>query len=425
MACLCDFCSAPDAGWRHPARSFIGYVARGVVGESVGDWAACQECHQLIVSGDRARLTERSVVTFIARHPELGVVKTELATEMGTLHAQLLRESYRSSIGDRMRSVGGAAAATNVEGRPKMRLEGRMRLGYYPLDQREAQRMRRFLQFPNEPASALDPCAGTGAALVAITENSCSRRYGIELDSHRALEARTILDEVIQGNAFDAKAPVESFSLLYLNPPYDFEVGEGKNQRMEKLFLEEFFRWLKPGGVLAMVIPFDRIYECRNILSPHFKDKAIYRLTEPEAERYKQAVVFGVRRSATEKNRLSDQAVNQANWKLQELTRRYDEIPPLPDEADRAYAVPQSGPVRMEYRGLPLDLVEDLLEKSPAWLQAQRVTHAQRKQFFGRPLTPLHAGHVGLCAVSGLLNGVFGSWSRAPRRPLGGYQGRR
>jgi len=135
-----------------------------------------------------------------------------------------------------------------------------MRLGYYPLHHREAQRMRRFLQFPNEPASALDPCAGTGAALAAITENSGSRRYGIELDAHRALEARTTLDEVIQGNAFDAKAPVESFSLLYLNPPYDFEVGEGKNQRMEKLFLEEFFRWLKPGGVLAMVIPFDRIY---------------------------------------------------------------------------------------------------------------------------------------------------------------------
>src|SRR5882672_8506872 len=235
-----------------------------------------------------------------------------------------------------------------------MRLEGRMRLGYYPLHQREAQRIRRFLQFPHELVSALDPCAGTGAALVAITENSCSKRYGIELDSHRALEARTALDEVIPGNAFDAKAPVESFSLLYLNPPYDFEVGEGKNQRMEKLFLDEFFRWLKPGGVLAMVIPFDRIYECRNVLSPHFRDKAIYRLTELEAERYKQALVFGVRRSTAEKNRLSDQAVNQANWKLQELTRKYAEIPPLPNEADRVYAVPQSGPTRMEYRGLPL-----------------------------------------------------------------------
>ena len=87
MPCLCDFCSAPDAGWRHPARSFLGYVAQGVVGESVGDWAACQECHKLIVSDDRVRLTATSVATFIARHPELGVVKTELATEMGKLHA--------------------------------------------------------------------------------------------------------------------------------------------------------------------------------------------------------------------------------------------------------------------------------------------------------------------------------------------------
>ena len=67
---------------------FHGYVAGGVVGESVGDWAACQECHQLIVSGDRVRLTERSVLTFIAMHPELEAIKTELATEMGILHAQ-------------------------------------------------------------------------------------------------------------------------------------------------------------------------------------------------------------------------------------------------------------------------------------------------------------------------------------------------
>lgn len=290
-----------------------------------------------------------------------------------------------------------------------MRLEGRMKLGYYPLDPAEAARIRQFLAFPAEQTSAVDPCAGTGAALLSLTAQSAARRYGIELDSHRASEARCALDEVIQGNAFDVKAPVESCTLLYLNPPYDFEVGEGRNERMEKLFVDEFFRWLKPGGVLALVIPFDRIYNCRHVLSPHFKDKAIYRLTEPDAVHYKQAVVFGVRRSAAERNRLGDHAVNQANWKLQELTRRYEEIPALPDEPDRVYAVPSSGPFRMDYRGLPLDLVEDLLVKSPAWLQAQRVTHAQRKQFFGRPLTPLHAGHVGLCAVSGLLNGVFGS----------------
>jgi hypothetical protein len=288
------------------------------------------------------------------------------------------------------------------------RLEARMRLGYYPLDEREARRIARFIHCP-APASVLDPCAGTGAALKSIVPGANIRRYGIELDTYRTAEAKQALDEVIQGDAFNAKAPVESFSLLYLNPPYDFEIGEGRNQRMEKLFLDEFFRWLKPGGILVMVVPFDRLHsECRTVLSTHFKDKAIYRLTEPAAQQCKQAVQFGTRRSHPERAKLNDHSVNQANWKLHELTRRYDDIPPLPNEPDRAYTLPPSGPVRVEYRGLPLDQIEDLLEKSPAWLQAQRVTHAQRKQFLGRPLTPLHAGHVGLCAVSGLLNGVFG-----------------
>lgn len=87
MACLCDFCSAPDARWRHPARSFIGYVVPGLIGESVGDWAACHDCHQLIISNNRTGLTERSVTTFIALHPELGGVRNELAAEMEKLHA--------------------------------------------------------------------------------------------------------------------------------------------------------------------------------------------------------------------------------------------------------------------------------------------------------------------------------------------------
>jgi hypothetical protein len=62
----------------------------------------------------------------------------------------------------------------------------------------------------------------------------------------------------------------------------------------------------------------------------------------------------------------------------------------------------------MEHRGLPLDLIEDLLPTSAAWRQAQRITHAPKTEFVGRPLTPLHKGHVGLLCTAGLLNGVFG-----------------
>jgi tRNA1(Val) A37 N6-methylase TrmN6 len=289
-----------------------------------------------------------------------------------------------------------------------MRTQAKLKLGYYPLVLAEAKRIRNYLQFPNEPVSILDPCAGTGAALCALSEGAPVRRYGIELDAYRAEEARKVFDDVIQGSAFDSHTPVESFSLLYLNPPYDFEIGEGKNQRMERLFLEHVGRWARPGGVLVMVTPHDRVYDCRAVLSLQFKEKAIYRLTEHEATAYKQVVVFGIRRTRQERERMNDHAVNQANWKLNERTRRYDDIPPLTDVPDRCYPIPASPAATLEYRGLPVDQLEDLLANSPAWRQARRVTHAPRPEFAGRPLTSLHQGHVALLCTSGMMNGCFG-----------------
>jgi len=289
-----------------------------------------------------------------------------------------------------------------------MRPEARMKLGYYPLPVKEAQRIAGCLQISSAATSVLDPCAGTGAALAMITPGEGVRRYAIELDAHRAAEAKGIADEVIQGSAFDCHAPVETFSLLYLNPPYDFEVGEGRNRRMETVFLEHFFRWLKPGGVLVMVIPFNRVYDCWRVLTPHFRDKAIYRLAASESVLYKQIVLFGIRRTRQERERLTDHSMQQANNKLSDLTRHYEEIPVLGDLPDRTFVVPPSPPARLEYRGLPLDQIEDLLAMSAASLQARRVIDARKVEFTGRPLTPLHKGHVGLLCISGLLNGLFG-----------------
>ena len=289
-----------------------------------------------------------------------------------------------------------------------MRTQARLKLGYYPLPEAEARRIRALLHFPTETVSVLDPCAGTGTALTLLSEGALAKRCGIEMDAYRSDEAAKSLDQVIQGSVFDVHAPVESFSLVYVNPPYDFEIGEGKNQRMEKLFVEHVGRWVRPGGLLVLVIPFDRVYDCRGILTPQFRDKAVYRLTEPESVAYKQVVLLGVRRTRQERERLNDQAVQQGNWKLKDLTRRYEEIPALPDTVDRVYSVPPSPPAQLEYRGIPLDMIEDLVEVSPAWRQAQRITHAPKTEFSGRPLTPLHKGHVGLLCTSGLLNGVFG-----------------
>lgn len=289
-----------------------------------------------------------------------------------------------------------------------MRLPGRERLGFYPLPLREAELIRRFLVFPDKPCSALDPCVGDGVAFAEIASDKKVLRYGVELDAGRAEQARASGIDVIRGNCFDVQCPVESFSLIYLNPPYDFEISEEKSQRMEKLFLEHVYRWLKPGGILVLVLPARRIADCTVLLSRHYRDIRVYWLTEPECVRYGQVAVFGVRRTRQERDRLQDAEIIQAQLWLGSLERDVQKLSPLPLEPGHPYAAPPGGPVRLVHRGLPLDQIEDLLPKSSAYRHASAVLFAQQADMTGRPLTPLHGGHVGLLCAAGMLNGIFG-----------------
>jgi len=126
---------------------------------------------------------------------------------------------------------------------------------------------------------------------------------------------------------------------------------------MERLFLEYTYRWLKPTGVLVLVIPGSRINECADVLAVHYRDKAIYRLSEPEAVWYNQIVLFGVRRTRREREQLKDWEVQRAKTKLMGLARNHDQLPVLPDEGDRQFAVPSRGRAQLVHRGLPLDAV--------------------------------------------------------------------
>ena len=288
-----------------------------------------------------------------------------------------------------------------------MRFHGKARLGFYPLPWSEAQRIRRFLLFP-DASSALDPCVGDGVAFEAITSGAEVLRYGIELDAYRAEQARQRIPNIIQGNTLEVQCTVECFGLLYLNPPYDWALGPADSRRTEQAFLSHTYRWLKPGGVLVFVIPGDRLAECSQILSMHFRDVRVYRLEAPECVCYKQVAVIGARRSRREKERLSDSDITRARLYYASLARNPSQIPVLPAEPDIQYTVPVSGPAQLVYRGLPLDEVEDLLPQSAAYRQAGRILFAEPVSATGRPLTPLHAGHVGLLACSGLLNGIFG-----------------
>ncbi len=285
-----------------------------------------------------------------------------------------------------------------------MRPQGQTKLGFFPLPVAEARRLKNWLSFP-ERFSALDPCVGDGLAFTHLLDGVSAHRYGIEIDASRAEQARAFGVETVQANAMDVRCPPEAVSLLYLNPPYDWESGESNNQRLELVFLEHSYRWLKTGGVLLFVIPQPRLAKCARLLSEHFTDLRVFRLTEPACLQYKQIVVLATRRKRHA--RVTDAALLDGVRYLEALTMK-PELEPLGDAAEVRYEVPASEPAVLTNMGIPLDEVEDLLLESGAYRQAGRVLLPKVNDVKGRPLTPLHGGHVGLLCTAGMLNGVFG-----------------
>ena len=284
-----------------------------------------------------------------------------------------------------------------------MRSAARLKMGYYPLPESEGKRLRTLLSFPGL-ASVVDPCVGQGTALQLVTSEAPVRRYGVALDAERARIAISKSIETTQGNTFDAIAKPESFSLLYLNPPYDSEIGTIANRRMEAVFLEHTYRWLRMDGVLILVIQFERLHDCTSILSSHFAKLKVFRMTNPDSVQYRQIAVFGVRRevrgSAVENNKRQIHSIG--------LYGSFLELAELQPGVCAPYSVPPSAKATLSYRGLPYDILEGLLPLSGAWRQAVPLLMPHNDVPTGRPITPLHGGHVGLLCTAGLLNGVFG-----------------
>jgi hypothetical protein len=142
--------------------------------------------------------------------------------------------------------------------------------------------------------------------------------------------------------------PVESFGLVFLNPPYDWTTGETRSERTERVFLAHTYRWLKAAGVLVLVVPAVHVRECGEILASQFKDTRIFRLTNPESVRYRQVVVLATRRSRREREQLRDYDIVVRRAQFGNIGRNYERLAPLGDISTPWYSVPEVSPAKLE-----------------------------------------------------------------------------
>jgi hypothetical protein len=205
-----------------------------------------------------------------------------------------------------------------------------------------------------------------------------------------------------------------AFSLLYLNPPYDWSIKDddmAPGERYELAFLRDTFKYLIPFGVLIYLIPHHRLdKKIAQILAWHFSDVKVFRFPAEEYERFSQIVIFGVLKKQAEWNR-------ELSLELQEMGKNPD-IPFL-NRTEASYAIPISPNVhRFVFRTRELNK-DDLFKEltlSPLKEKIRKMVSPVYLSEKIKPIMPLRKGHLAQILACGLMNDVV--FDRNGRNPL-------
>ncbi|HKM24898.1 MAG TPA: DUF6094 domain-containing protein, partial [Corynebacterium sp.] len=264
----------------------------------------------------------------------------------------------------------------------------------------------------------LDPCAGEGVALVTLADALGLEPFGVELHEGRAQAARQAVEEllekhsrmqppgavhVLQDSYQSLITSRDGFNLLYLNPPYDSDDEDG---RLEYQWLWRCRPWLQTGGLLVWVVPQHLLKfrkAARYVLS-HFDDVHVYRFPDEEYERFRQIVLFGVRRrkATTPEAEVVDSFRAMADGK--------EALPPLTAAVEPVHTLPPLVVKRgsFQFRSMFVDPAEALAEAAE---YGARTTDEWRRHLDPRaaeaplrPLTPLKIGHMNSVIAAGHLN---------------------
>jgi SAM-dependent methyltransferase len=288
-----------------------------------------------------------------------------------------------------------------------MRLAGQEKMGYYPTPEPVAVQIGRLLTGNQAgPIRALDPCCGEGTALrLAIdTLNIPVETYGVELDGHRARAAREALTYVLHADVRNIRAGNQAFGLLWLNPPYDWDSPDDHtmpSERLERVFLQATMRYLQPGGVLAYLIPEQRLtIDIGKALAYRFERVQAWRFPAEHYQAYRQLVILGVKKQDPYRD-------DQVASRLAAIGHGLVTPPPLPETLDQPYRVPSAPatqrPLFQSTTVDPADLLEEVGRHGAAGVLLERITPLDSSAAL-RPLMPLRRGHLALILASGYLN---------------------
>ncbi len=294
-----------------------------------------------------------------------------------------------------------------------MRPAGQAKAGFYPTPATVMQRIAAHIA-PTDPAGitrAIDPCAGEGAAMRQLQDMIRGMTtYGIELDSDRAAEARQQLDNVITGDYFTARTKADAYSLLFLNPPYDFS-GDDDRRLEHKFLITKTPDLLTTGGLLVLVIPQVRLIKqtCRH-LAAYYENIRVYKFQEPEYQAFNQIVIFGTRKLDNTPNPRAQEELEHVSTAFNMLDPAQPSLlPELPRPDAPVYVLPstpQDQPFYFIGEHVDPEEAYRIIQVKGIWADTRKLDEifAPKEAPTIRPLMPLKKGHLALLIASGFIN---------------------
>jgi len=270
------------------------------------------------------------------------------------------------------------------------RLPSQAKGGFYAVPLPELRRILSRISPPpdNGKFYVLDPCCGEAEALAAISEHfQCDHRrvFGIELEPGRSATARTRLPTcqiLAPANFLSCAVSPVAFSFVWLNPPFDDEIGGGG--RTEHEFLKHATPTLASGGILALCCP-EHValrWDIKAHFATFYDDVSIAAFHE-EHRRFSEVVVIG--------------------RKKPENSRDYSNRDIDYSPRERTYEMPRGTyPFRFHKSELTESELSDVLASSPL----NRLLQSRPLPPLPSPPLSLGKGHVALLLASGHLDGV-------------------
>jgi tRNA1(Val) A37 N6-methylase TrmN6 len=274
-----------------------------------------------------------------------------------------------------------------------------VKMGHFPTTREDAKYIGSHILTHNH-FTIIDPCCGNGEALFTIAteigwEGWDGSTLGIEIEEKRAEKAKENLSATISEDFFNLQIEKNSFSAVFLNPPYF------KNEGLHQPFVEKSTNILAPNGLLILIIPeYELSGKTADYIASHYEKINIYKTNDKS---FQQIILFGTKK---EKPEITDGSqLHYTAKQAKAITynkKKYSSNPSV-------YKLPRAKElkdIKILSRDINPEYLESILNNfNDDW---NKITNLiPESMSTKKPLLPLRRGHLAQILASGLIDGVI------------------